>query len=227
MIWSSIERLALGLAWPLLAAIALPFAIKRIDKLIIAIGDARSLLDDLPKFVEAGNIMQSFKSQIAEIISTQEELRRNQSELIALQKYSQEQQELRERQREIEEQPLEELTEQLGNDLEGSNSADNADNSPMARLAAEWELVKTSMSRAFARLGLGQPDLRKVAFEARRLSDGRRRNPLDARTVENITALQAVYKGFLRSARRDELTDAVLANFTAEAAAVRAALDGL
>ena len=202
MDWNLIERLAPALAWPIVALIALPFAIWRINSLIRALDQAQNLSSGLRGLLDLDSQMSDLSSNIKRL--------REEVELIRTAQIAD---------------TKERVAEEAGPDVEASinikefrsraRETIEEVNDLYDALSNEWRYVLESLNAAYARYRMGLPDRRSVGSAAVYLTDKRRRAPLANDDAETLAELHGLYKRYARL--KHELDEEALNSFTARA----------
>ena len=210
MDWEVVERLAPSLAWPIVAIIALPFAISKINGLIDAISHTRKLSDNLPELfrltaeiTRSAGAVDAIKEKVERIIDAQKvEHAERVGEEAGLEDFS-----------------VDPLTVAKKVDLPDSKDKreyTESSTSLYEDLARSWGNVLAALDGAYSRANLGVPDKRSVGGAALELTDRRRRKHLSIEDAEVLAELHGIYKRYvrIRSTRPEELTEDKVASFS-------------
>lgn len=212
MDWSLVERLAPSLAWPIVALIALPFAIWRINALVRALDQAQNLSSGLRGIID-------LSAQINELTSNTKRLR-EEVEIIRTAQIAGTKERIAEESGT--ENEATSILDETTNSLTGSEMRDD---NLYSSVSSEWRNVLEALNSAYARLRMGTPDRRSVGSAAVELTDRRRRNPLAPEDAEALAELHGLYKRYARLRR--ELNPGVLDEFSARSRELVARLDAV
>lgn len=211
MTFAEFERLVGHVAWPVVALIALPFLLSRIDKIYSMykffdspkFADFISKIEDIhPKLESIGKHVEKVSSKIQEVQSNQE---------------AEEASKILEN-----EQVIQGLIDQdlISSDQvllpSSSNSIEKSPDDMLVEMRSAWNAFFNSFDGKMRQAGI-EYDGRKLGIAASKLTDKRRTNPLNSADALLIGELQSLFRRFtrLKSPLTDWLTPETYKNFIA------------